>query len=48
VLLDFWAEPFGVQALPSLLFFKGSERVDTPVGRVPKAVIADRLPALRD
>ncbi len=42
------AERFGVQALPSLLFFKGGERVDTLVGRVPKAVIADRLRALRD
>jgi hypothetical protein len=27
---------------------KGDERVDTLVGRVPKAVIADRLRALRD
>ena len=42
------AERFGVQALPSLLFFKGGERVDTLVGRVPKAVIADRLRAQRD
>ena len=42
------AERFGVQALPSLLFFKGGERVDTLVGRVPKAVIVERLRTLRD
>ena len=42
------AERFEVQALPSLLFFKGGERVDTLVGRVPKAVIVERLRALRD
>jgi thioredoxin 1 len=42
------AEHFGVQALPSLVFLKGGLRVDTLVGRVPKAVLADRLRALRD
>jgi thioredoxin 1 len=42
------AERFGVQALPSLLFFKGGQRVETLVGRVPKAVLADRLRKLRD
>jgi thioredoxin 1 len=40
------AERFGVQALPSLAFLKGGQRVDTLVGRVPKAVLADRLRAL--
>jgi thioredoxin 1 len=42
------AERFGVQALPSLLFFKGGQRVETLVGRVPKAVLADRLRKLRE
>ena len=42
------AERYGVQALPSLVFLKGGERVDTLVGRVPKAVLADRLRSLRD
>ena len=42
------AERFGVQALPSLVFLKDGQRVDTLVGRVPKAVLADRLRALRD
>lgn len=41
------AERFGVQALPSLLFFKNGERVDTLVGRVPKAVLAERLRSLQ-
>ncbi|MFI5324831.1 MAG: thioredoxin [Candidatus Rokuibacteriota bacterium] len=42
------AERYGVQALPSLVFLKGGERVDTLVGRVPKAMLADRLRSLRD
>jgi thioredoxin 1 len=42
------AARFGVQALPSLLFFKGGQRVETLVGRVPKAVLADRLRKLRE
>ena len=33
------AERFGVQALPSLVFLKSGQRVDTLVGRVPKAVL---------
>ena len=41
------AERYGVQALPSLVFLKGGERVDTLVGRVPKAVLLDRLRSLR-
>jgi len=41
------AERFGVQALPSLVFLRGGQRVDTLVGRVPKAVLTDRLKALR-
>jgi len=41
------AERYGVQALPSLVFLKGGERVDTLVGRVPKAVLVDRLRSLR-
>jgi thioredoxin 1 len=42
------AERFGVQALPSLVFLKSGQRVDTLVGRVPKAVLVDRLRSLRD
>jgi thioredoxin 1 len=42
------AERFGVQALPSLLFFKAGQRVETLVGRVPKAVLAERLRKLRE
>jgi thioredoxin 1 len=42
------AERFGVQALPSLVFLKGGQRVDTLVGRVPKAMLVDRLRSLRD
>ena len=42
------AERFGVQALPSLLFFKEGQRVDTLIGRVPKAVLADRLRKLQE
>jgi thioredoxin 1 len=42
------AERFGVQTLPSLVFLKGGQRVDTLVGRVPKAVLVDRLRSLRD
>lgn len=42
------AERFGVQALPSLVFLKGGQRVDMLVGRVPKTVLADRLRSLRD
>jgi len=37
------ASRFGVQALPSLLFFKDGKLVDTLVGRVPKPVIVKRL-----
>jgi len=42
------AERYGVQALPSLVFLKGGVRVDTLVGRVPKAMLVDRLRSLRD
>lgn len=42
------AERFGVQALPSRLFFEGGQRVETLVGRVPKTVLADRLRKLRE
>jgi thioredoxin-like negative regulator of GroEL len=40
------AERFGVQALPSLVFLEGGQRVDTLVGNVSKAVLAGRLRAL--
>ncbi len=41
------AQRFGVQALPSLMFFKDGEPVATLVGKLPEAVLADRLRALR-
>ena len=37
------ARRFGVQALPSLLFFKEGQLVDTLVGRVPKPLIVKKL-----
>ena len=40
------ASRYGVQALPSLLFFKDGNLVDTLVGKVPKAVIVKKLQEL--
>ena len=37
---------YGVQAVPSLLFFRGGEVVDRLVGVHPRAAIAERLEAL--
>ena len=38
---------FGVQAIPTLIFFKGGAVVDRVVGAAPKAEIVKRLEALR-
>jgi len=40
------ASRYGVQALPSLLFFKDGQLVDTLVGRVPKPMIVKKLQEL--
>ena len=40
------AQRYGVQAIPTLLFFKDGRVVDTVVGAPPKAELARRLAAL--
>jgi thioredoxin len=40
------AQRYGVQAIPTLLFFKDGEVVDTMVGAPPKAELTRRLAAL--
>jgi len=40
------AQRYGVQAIPTLLFFKDGQVVDTVVGAPPKAELARRLTAL--
>jgi len=37
---------FGIQGIPTLIFFKGGKEVDRIVGAVPKAVIAKKLDAV--
>jgi thioredoxin len=40
------AQRYGVQAIPTLLFFKDAQIVDTLVGAPPKAELTRRLTAL--
>jgi thioredoxin 1 len=37
---------YGIQAIPTILFFKNGEVVDRVVGAVPKRVLVQRLAAL--
>ncbi|MBI5305369.1 MAG: thioredoxin [Chloroflexi bacterium] len=37
---------YGIQGIPTLIFFKGGKEVDRIVGVVPKAVIAKKLDAV--
>jgi thioredoxin len=39
---------FGVRSIPTLMFFKHGEPVDTVVGALPKVEIAKRIEALQD
>jgi thioredoxin len=39
---------FGVRSIPTVIFFKNGEAVDTVIGAVPKAEITKRIEALGD
>jgi thioredoxin 1 len=41
-----WAIRYGIQSIPTLLFFKGGKLVDRVVGAVDKKVLNDKLSAL--
>jgi thioredoxin 1 len=38
-----WAIKYGIQSIPTLLFFKGGQHVDTVVGAVPKAHLVGKI-----
>ena len=40
------AVKFGIQSIPTLLFFKGGQMVDRVIGAVDKKVLKDKLAAL--
>ncbi len=40
------ASSFGIQAIPTLLFFQNGEVVDRAIGALPKNVLAKKLSAL--
>jgi len=40
------AMQYGIRAIPSLLFFRAGEHVDTVIGAVPKGYLVERLEAL--
>ncbi|MBW8004831.1 MAG: thioredoxin [candidate division NC10 bacterium] len=42
------AARFGIRSIPTLLFFKGGERVDQVIGAVPRGVIQSKLGAYLD
>lgn len=37
------ASKYGIRSIPTLMIFKGGDRVDTVVGAVPKATLAETL-----
>ena len=40
------AQRFGVRSIPTVLFFQNGELVDSVIGVVPKAALAEKLTAL--
>ena len=40
------AEQYNVMSIPTILFFKGGELVDTSVGAVPQAALQQKIEAL--